>query len=178
MNETYQPIPVATAQLVAEEFNKSQVIILGYDAKHKLLHFTTYGVTAEDKMVAANMADVMETLYCDASRKVEFEDFRHVDAATAKVQTDRLRKALTVNWIFLKAIAEKLGIGDDTSIKVEVNQVSLGVFSLAQADELAREAMEETRPVKVHEVESKAALESGGGEVLKPLIPDHKHSTF
>ena len=49
----YQPIPVAIAKAIAEEFEKSSVVILAWDAKHKLTHTTTYGVTAFDKENAA-----------------------------------------------------------------------------------------------------------------------------
>ena len=52
----YHEVPVTVARAIAENFSKSQVVILAWDSVHQLTHTTTYGVTAADKENAAAAA--------------------------------------------------------------------------------------------------------------------------
>ena len=49
---SYIPVPVPAAKQIAEEYDKDQVLIICADTAHDKLHFTSYGVTATDKLEA------------------------------------------------------------------------------------------------------------------------------
>ncbi|HZT79607.1 MAG TPA: hypothetical protein VFA26_05280 [Gemmataceae bacterium] len=70
------PIPVFAAAELAERYNKSLVVILSYDAKHGLLHTTTWG-RPRWKKVAAEFGDFLtQAAGGDLSKATIFEDFR------------------------------------------------------------------------------------------------------
>ena len=56
---TYVPVPVAAAREVAERFGKAQVAIVSWDANHGLVHVTTFGATAADKVQAARLGEIL-----------------------------------------------------------------------------------------------------------------------
>lgn len=74
--EEYKDVPVEAAKQIAENCDKSQVIILAWDPVHALLHTTTYGKEAFDKESAAAAGEICtKALGGDLSLKKEFEDF-------------------------------------------------------------------------------------------------------
>jgi hypothetical protein len=74
----YHSIPVSVAKALAESYAKSMVVILAYDPEHRLMHTTTYGVSAFDKEQAAAVGQLAsQAIGCDLSRKIEFEDFHN-----------------------------------------------------------------------------------------------------
>lgn len=89
----YAPVPVLVAEAIALQYKKSQVIILAWDAKHKLLHTTTYGVEAFDKESAAAAGEIAsKALGSDLSKKKVFEDFHQdYDPALFKEAIEILR---------------------------------------------------------------------------------------
>ena len=88
----YQPVPVDVAAQIAERFSKDIAIILTWDGLHNLVHTTTWGHSANDKLVAADAGEtVAKALGCDLKQQRVYEDFR-VDAARYKEENDRLRE--------------------------------------------------------------------------------------
>lgn len=78
----YKPVPVAVAAQIAEDFAKSRVVILSYDPAHELAHVTTYGTTAQDKVLAAQAGDCSAVaIGCDLTMRSTQEDFRAIDQA-------------------------------------------------------------------------------------------------
>jgi hypothetical protein len=72
----YLPVPVEIARSIAEQFEKSQVVILSFDPKRRLTHTTTYGVNAFDKENAAAAGEICaRAVGCDLSQKQSYEDF-------------------------------------------------------------------------------------------------------
>lgn len=91
----YIRVPVEAAKDIALKFQKNSVIICSWDAKHELLHTTTYGVTPEDKVNAADGGETCASaLGMDLARGQWFEDFRVYDAAKAKVLREAAQKYL------------------------------------------------------------------------------------
>lgn len=90
MND-YLPIPTTVAAAIAQQFAKNVVVIVALDVPHDRTHYTTFGVSPEEKAIAANMSDLIAGVLSEG-RKVEvFEDFRDLDAAQAKAQIDDLK---------------------------------------------------------------------------------------
>jgi hypothetical protein len=89
---SYLPIPVGVALQIAEQFQKSQVIILAWDPVHQLTHTVTYGVSAFDKENAAAAGQIAaKALGCDLGQRQDFEDFhRDYDPALYKEAIDLL----------------------------------------------------------------------------------------
>ena len=55
----YQPVPVDVAAQIAERFSKDIAIILTWDGLHNLVHTTTWGHSANDKLVAADAGETV-----------------------------------------------------------------------------------------------------------------------
>ncbi len=89
----YKPVPVEAARYVADQCEKDVVVIGSIDHAHGKLHVTTFGRTPRDKVLAAEVGDVVGEVLGDMSRVEHFEDFR-LQAATVKKQRDDLYKAL------------------------------------------------------------------------------------
>lgn len=53
----YKEVPIEAAKRIAEEFDKSQVIIVCWDPEHCLTHVTTYGKSLKDCEEAAMGGD-------------------------------------------------------------------------------------------------------------------------
>jgi hypothetical protein len=86
----YKPIAVEAAKRIAQQFDKQVVVIFATDRPHERVHVTSYGVSAEDKCEAAQIADLIGQRFGDYARREEFEDFRHVPAAQAKAREEQL----------------------------------------------------------------------------------------
>ena len=56
---SYQPVPVDVAAQIAERFSKDIAIILTWDGLHNLVHTTTWGHSANDKLVAADAGETV-----------------------------------------------------------------------------------------------------------------------
>jgi hypothetical protein len=77
VSKSYVPVPVSAARDLAHSFAKDVVVILCYDRKHDLLHTTTYGRDASDKIRAAELGPVLAKAaggFTPAGQP--FEDFR------------------------------------------------------------------------------------------------------
>lgn len=82
----YKPVPVEAAKQIAQQFDKSQVIIVTFDPLFRLLHRTSYGVSAMDKVAAAHAADeFVRSTGAEPRLRQTHEDFRRdFDAAQFK----------------------------------------------------------------------------------------------
>lgn len=91
MSAEYRPVPVSSAEAIAEEYGKSIVIIFAHDPAFGLVHTTTYGVTPNDKQWAAQ-GGVIATRALGALPELatEFEDYR---AQRIRVLTEALKRA-------------------------------------------------------------------------------------
>lgn len=157
----YKPIPVEVARKIAETYDKSTVIIIAYDPVHEVFHHSTYGVSAEDKIVAANMGEAISDMIADTPRSKFFEDFRDLDAAKAKVQIDDIqrkldscRSALAKHWLALRSLAEACDLASDTSMTLKAVGADLGVLTLGQILEEGAEVFGGTRPGTTTTVET------------------------
>lgn len=90
MNE-YKPVTVAVAGDIAKAFDKDVVVIFAIDHVHAKSHFTTFGKTANDKIVAAEYGDLIanEIAGAQIDKKETFEDFR-LELAKHKENADAL----------------------------------------------------------------------------------------
>lgn len=105
----YEPIPVGAAIRLSREFAKDVVVIIALDLTHDKTQCTTFGVKADNKIVAARMGDfLMEKLGANLSERESFQDFRYVSEAKAKEMIDDLAKA--VDW-FLHIFQGDTGTG-------------------------------------------------------------------
>jgi hypothetical protein len=93
-NEEYKPVPVQVARTIAEDFKKSQVVILCYDRVHELTHTTTYGVLPFDKENAAAAGAICaKAVGSDLAKKQVFEDFHDdMNPAIQKAALDLIEK--------------------------------------------------------------------------------------
>jgi hypothetical protein len=84
----YIPVPVEAAKSIAERFKQKAVVVLAWDDGRELMHTTTYGASAIDKVVAAGIGErCAAAIGCDLGRVQSFEDFR------ADFDPARLREA-------------------------------------------------------------------------------------
>ncbi len=80
------------AAAIAGKFAKEVVVILCWDRAFNMGHTTSFGVTAEDKLLAADMADeASEAAGFITSQKRVYEDFR-LDTTRLKEENDQLRQ--------------------------------------------------------------------------------------
>ena len=86
----YKPVPVAVALAIADHFDKDVVVIFAIDRACDKNHMTTYGKTAENKIQAAVIADLIGSALDLAGPHEKFEDFRTVDAAKRAEQIQEL----------------------------------------------------------------------------------------
>lgn len=92
----YIPIPVLAAKSLAETYQRDIVIISAWSREHKLLHTVTYGVSAADKVSAANGGEICaKALGMDLSRSQFNEDFRkEYNAGRERAMLEAIRKHL------------------------------------------------------------------------------------
>jgi len=93
MTHYYHPVPVSVAVSIAENFQKSMVVILCYDPVHQKTHTTTYGVSAWEKEQAAAVGEICAlAVGSDLSRKVDYEDFhKNYDPALYRESLELLK---------------------------------------------------------------------------------------
>lgn len=95
MNRTYQEVPVAVAKNIATEFDKDIVVICCWDRLHGLLHTTTFGVTAPEKVWAGAAGEICcKALGSDLSRAKSYEDFR--DGYQPAIQREAIELLATI----------------------------------------------------------------------------------
>lgn len=117
----YRPIPVAAAVDLADHFAKSMIVILAYDDEHKLTHVTTYGRTALEKQISAEVGDRCAKLICGdgVQFKQGFEDFRTVDAAERAERIEQLVRACRAARHAIESVlACRTGITDELLIDI------------------------------------------------------------
>lgn len=78
----YKTVPVEAACAIAEQYDKSIVIVITHDPVHGLMHTTTYGTDAQNKAWAAQGGEIVATaLGAVLDKSINFEDYR-LDQAT------------------------------------------------------------------------------------------------
>ena len=92
----YKPVTVEAAVSIAERFDKSQVLIIAYDTAHQKTHFTTYGVTPEDKESIARVGDYLGQHLTGIEREqcTNYEDYRFIDQGKRAAENRSLRSVL------------------------------------------------------------------------------------
>jgi hypothetical protein len=77
MGSEYIPVPVEAAALIANGYSKRIVVINAWDADHRLMHTTTFGVSPVEKQIAASIGEATaEAAGCALHQKIEHQDFR------------------------------------------------------------------------------------------------------
>ncbi len=71
-----KPIPVKEAARIGREFEKSAVIVIGWEPATQLTHVATWGANAEAKLVAAAAGERVSKLLTGADTRQFYEDFR------------------------------------------------------------------------------------------------------
>jgi hypothetical protein len=112
-------VPVEVAAQIAERFQKDIVIILCWDALNEQTHTTTWGHSANDKLVAAEAGETVTAAFgADVDKKRVYEDFR-LDAARWKEENDRLRTAnRAAEHLINSLLAFRGGPRDDLLIEI------------------------------------------------------------
>lgn len=86
----YTPVPVEEAYQIAQNFRKDVVVIIAFDDDHGQVHCTTYGNTAYNKILAAELGPKLVIAAGGFMPEAKaFEDFR--DAAVAQERADKRR---------------------------------------------------------------------------------------
>lgn len=94
-NQEYKPIPVEAAKQIAETYKKNMVVIMAYDNVHEQIHTTTYGVSPEDKNLAAVWGELFTAITgADVVKSTWYEDYRTTKEAEWKAEKDRLEREL------------------------------------------------------------------------------------
>jgi len=77
MNKKYIPVEVSAAREIAFRYQKQRVFIIAVDTAHNKTHFTTYGISPQDKIEVANMAEAIALqIGCNPAESKYTEDFR------------------------------------------------------------------------------------------------------
>lgn len=118
----YVPVPVAAARQIAAEYEKQVVAIVSLDRPHVRVHVTTFGETAEDKLAASNLGDLLaKAAGLDVVLQTPYEDFRDRTAAGWAVERqamiDLLNRFLKIgrgiDHAFSSLLAVREGIADE-----------------------------------------------------------------
>lgn len=76
----YQPVPVDAAASIARDYAKNAVVVLSFDREYGLIHTSTFGVSAEEKVMAAALGERLSAYVgCDLEKSLKFQDFRDVE---------------------------------------------------------------------------------------------------
>lgn len=86
----YRAVEVEAAAEIAGRYRKHVVVILAVDREYGMIHTTSYGVGAEDKIEAATIADWVRRRLGDAKQSTMYEDFRGLDVAKLVADNERL----------------------------------------------------------------------------------------
>lgn len=88
-----KPIPIETAKQLAEQYGMSQILIVAWQRQPAATHVTTFGVTADDKVRAAQAGDLLckHMLLYDVNRTVHADFRREFDAGLFKESLDLLK---------------------------------------------------------------------------------------
>jgi hypothetical protein len=129
----YVPVPVESARQIATEFHKSMVVILSYDPKFQVTHTTTYGVSPQEKEIAADFGERCAALVSDLPRKTSYEDFRFMDQAKRAQQVERLSVgAKAARSALLSLLAVRNGISDELLREV-VEALNKGLYGMSMS---------------------------------------------
>lgn len=88
----YKPVPVEAAKAIAQQYDKSIVIIFSHDPVYGLLHTTTYGSDPENRAWVAQGGEIAtKALGGITELATDFEDYRLKQAITllASLKTAR-----------------------------------------------------------------------------------------
>lgn len=73
----YKPVPVSAAAAIASDYEKAMVIVCAVDRTHDRTHFTSFGITTEDKYLAAELAEQFAAVSGhEMQAAVRWQDFR------------------------------------------------------------------------------------------------------
>lgn len=85
----YKEVPISAAREIALEFLKASVVIVSWDDRGNMLHFTSYGTSARAKVMAALLSEACAKAIAGEPRTT-FHDFRHIPAAERAVEVEKL----------------------------------------------------------------------------------------
>lgn len=92
--EKYKPVPVAAARAIAEQYDKSIVIVFSYDPVYDLIHTTTYGTDPQNKAWAARGGEIATRALGGLTElATDFEDYRLTQARKALVALKAMSNA-------------------------------------------------------------------------------------
>lgn len=126
------PVPVEVAKRISDDYEKDIVIVLAWQRSSALIHTTTYGKTAEDKIASAVLGNSLTAaMGCDMSKSTIWEDFRLKPTALAK---EHMEKAMEL----LQKTVD--GTIDITNLKIQYEYLSNEVFKSYQAEIVKHES--------------------------------------
>lgn len=140
--ETYVPVPVHVAGIIARDFQKQIVVVVSVDHRHDQTHVTTFGEGPENKILAAALGEeISKATGHDMSQSHYFQDFRTVEAAKYVAKIEALEEAIRQ----LRTAAEPIvaafdgiddwGLGDETDRVYpwhEIEPLQLALVGLAK----------------------------------------------
>jgi hypothetical protein len=90
-NGTYIPVPVIAARDVSRAYGKEVVVVIAWDDWFKTFHTATYGISAADKQVAANLGDLLtHAAGASLAHRTTFDDFRTREKAEWAAEKEQL----------------------------------------------------------------------------------------
>lgn len=114
--EGYRSIPVEAARRIGQDYGKSLVLLLAYDAIFDRTHTVSWGESAEQKERAAALVDVvLKAIGVDLSTHTDYEDYRHIDAGRHAQIVDQLISAARRADALLRHLDDNFTLGPITS---------------------------------------------------------------
>ena len=108
-----EPIPVATARNVAAQHGRDVVVIVTWSRAANRMDTITYGRSANDKVTAAKLGEILTNAAGAGPPEATHEDFRERTAAQWAQEKDRLTRALKLAYHTLSSLrAVREGIPD------------------------------------------------------------------
>ena len=81
MSSDYKPVPVEAARAIAEQYEKSIVIVFSHDPVHGVVHTTTYGTSPQNKKWAAQGGEIATRALGGLTESaIGYEDYRLTQA--------------------------------------------------------------------------------------------------
>ncbi len=134
----YIPVPVEAAKDIAERFQKSIVIIFAHDPVHGQIHTTTFGVSAQEKLWAAQGGEIAtKALGGVTELSVEFQDYR---LEQARKLANVLKEALAEAPGWREAVVE---LEDHCSEPVRLKNMLAAADQIDRFKAAARAALKE-----------------------------------